>query len=465
MHPQTNTVLFEKETVPSAVMKLAVPTIVSSLVMVIYNLADTYFVGLLNDPVQTAAVTLAGPALLAFNAVNNLFGVGTSSAMSRLLGKGDTKAVKDCSAFGFYCALLCAVLFSVFTWISQDPLIRLLGADADNLAATAGYVRWAISLGAVPSILNVVFAYLVRSEGNSLHASIGTMSGCLLNMVLDPIFILPWGLDMGAAGAGMATCLSNCAACLYFLILLYVRRKTTFVCIDPRRISFQRSIAADIFGIGIPAAIQNLLNVTGMTVFNNFAMAYGSEVVAAMGIVQKVQMVPVQIVLGGAQGIMPFIGYNHAKGDRGRMKEAIFYLLKRALLLMAAVVVIGTAFSRSLVRFFIKTDTVVAYGSRFLIGFLLALPFICIDYVTVGVFQAIGDGKRSLLFAVLRKIILEIPALVLLDHLIPLYGMPYASMCAEIILAALALKMLHDILSVRKNVQGHDRTDHQDNSR
>lgn len=447
MDMQTNVRLFEKEAVSSAVLKLTIPTVVSSLVVVVYNLADTYFVGMLNDPIQTAAVTLAGPALLAFNAVNNLFGVGTSSAMSRLLGGGEREAVKDCSAFGFYCALICAVLFSVLTGVFQAPLVTFLGADAENFAATAGYMKWAISLGAAPSILNVVFAYLVRSEGNSLHASIGTMSGCVLNMLLDPLFILPGGLGMGAAGAGLATFLSNCAACVYFLILLYVRRRTTFVSIDPRRFSFERSIAKDIFGIGIPAAIQNLLNVTGMTVFNNFATAYGSEVVAAMGIVQKIQMVPVQIALGGAQGIMPFVGYNHAHGDRKRMAQAIFYLLKRALLLMAATVVAGSIFSENLVRCFIGTEAVVAYGSRFLIGFLLALPFMCVDYITVGVFQAVGEGKKSLLFAILRKLVLEIPAIVLLDHFIPLYGMPYASMCAEIVLAAVAVRLLYKIVS------------------
>lgn len=446
MDMQANVRLFEKEAVSSAVIKLAIPTVVSSLVTVVYNLADTYFVGMLNDPIQTAAVTLAGPAMLAFNAVNNLFGVGTSSAMSRLLGRGEREAVKDCSAFGFYCALFCAVLYSVLTGVFQTPLVRFLGADAENFAATAAYMRWAICLGAVPSIMNVVFAYLVRSEGNSLHASIGTMSGCVLNMLLDPLFILPGGLGMGAAGAGLATFLSNCVACVYFLILLYARRRTTFVSIDPRRFVFERSIARGIFGIGIPAAIQNLLNVTGMTVFNNFATAYGSEVVAAMGIVQKIQMVPVQIALGGAQGIMPFVGYNYAHGDRRRMGQAIFYLLKRALLLMAVTVAAGSIFSDSLVRCFIGTEAVVAYGSRFLIGFLLALPFMCVDYITVGVFQAVGEGKKSLLFAILRKLVLEIPAIVLLDHFIPLYGMPYASMCAEIVLAAAAFRLLRKIV-------------------
>ncbi len=323
MTPKSNTALFENTPVSSAVIKLAVPTIISSLVMVIYNLADTYFVGILNDPVQTAAVTLAAPLLLAFNAVNNLFGVGTSSAMSRLLGRGETEAVKDCSAFGFYCALVCAVLYASATGVLQEPLVNLLGAGADSFSATAAYMKWAVSFGAVPSILNVVFAFLVRSEGNSVHASIGTMSGCLLNIILDPVFILPWGFDMGAAGAGLATFLSNCVACLYFVGLLFIRRRSTCVCIDIRRFSFQKTIAADIFGVGVPAAVQNLLNVTGMTVFNNFATAYGSQVVAAMGIAQKIQMVPLQVAMGAAQGIMPFVGYNYASKNYKRMSEAV----------------------------------------------------------------------------------------------------------------------------------------------
>lgn len=446
MTPKSNTALFENTPVSSAVIKLAVPTIISSLVMVIYNLADTYFVGILNDPVQTAAVTLAAPLLLAFNAVNNLFGVGTSSAMSRLLGRGETEAVKDCSAFGFYCALVCAVLYASATGVLQEPLVNLLGAGADSFSATAAYMKWAVSFGAVPSILNVVFAFLVRSEGNSVHASIGTMSGCLLNIILDPVFILPWGFDMGAAGAGLATFLSNCVACLYFVGLLFIRRRSTCVCIDIRRFSFQKTIAADIFGVGVPAAVQNLLNVTGMTVFNNFATAYGSQVVAAMGIAQKIQMVPLQVAMGAAQGIMPFVGYNYASKNYKRMSEAVMYLLGRALALMAVVVIGCSMFSGGLVGLFIKTEPVVEYGSRFLIGFLLAMPFMCVDYTTVGVFQAIGAGKKSLLFAFLRKIALEIPALVALNYLVPLYGMPYASMCAELILAAVSAVMLRKVL-------------------
>ena len=205
MAEKSKTELFETAPIPKAVLKLCIPTVLSSLVMVLYNLADTYFVGMLNDPVQNAAVTLAAPVLLAFNAVNNLFGVGSSSMMSRALGSKDYDTVYRSSAFGFYCAAFCGILFSLFATLLKQPLLTVLGADSTTGAATQGYLFWTVTLGAAPSILNVVLAYLVRAEGSALHSSIGTMSGCALNILLDPLFIMPWGLNMGAAGAGCAT--------------------------------------------------------------------------------------------------------------------------------------------------------------------------------------------------------------------------------------------------------------------
>ena len=258
MEKDDKVVLFEKTPIPRAVAKLSVPMILSSLVMVVYNMADTYFVGMLNDPVQNAAVSLAYPVLLAFNAVNNLFGVGTSSMMSRALGRKDYDLVSESSSFGFYCSLISGLLFGVLCALFHSPLLALLGADATTRTATEGYMFWTVYLGAAPAILNVVMAYMVRSEGASLHASVGTMCGCFLNIVLDPIFILPWGLNMGAAGAGLATCLSNCVACGYFFVLLYVKRKSTFVCIDPRKFRMKKRIVFEVCSVGIPASIQKI---------------------------------------------------------------------------------------------------------------------------------------------------------------------------------------------------------------
>lgn len=434
--------LFETEPVGKAIATLAVPTILSSLVMVLYNLADTYFVGMLADPIQNAAVTLAAPVLLAFNAINNLFGVGSSSMMSRAMGRKDLDTVSKSSAFGFYCALVCGVIFSLLCSSFKTPLLHLLGADTSTMQATAEYMLWTVSFGAVPAILNVVLAYLVRSEGSALHASIGTMSGCLLNMILDPIFILPWGLNMGAAGAGLATFLSNCVACLYFFVLLFIRRKSTWVCINPKRFTFSKGIVLGVFGVGIPASIQNLLNVTGMTVLNNFTSAYGADAVAAMGITQKINMVPMYIAMGLSQGIMPLISYNYSSGNVKRMKSTVTLSAKVMLCFITAMSAFYFIGAGGLTKAFMNNENIIGYGTSFLRGMCLGLPFLCLDFLAVGVFQACGMGKQALAFAILRKIVLEIPALFILNAIFPLYGLAYAQLTAEVILAAAAIVML-----------------------
>ncbi|MDO4355796.1 MAG: MATE family efflux transporter [Clostridia bacterium] len=442
MQDQQKTQLFEQMPISKAVMTLAVPTILSSLVMILYNLADTYFVGMLNDPIQNAAVTLAAPVLLAFNAVNNLFGVGTSSMMSRALGRKDIDTVYHSSAFGFYCAVISGFLFSMLYTACSGSLLGVLGATSETRAATAEYLMWTVSCGAAPAILNVVMAYMVRSEGASLHASIGTMSGCLLNIVLDPLFILPWGLNMGASGAGLATFISNCVACLYFFVLLYVKRGKTYVCIRPSMFRPSRAVVMGICGVGIPASIQNLLNVTSMTFLNNMTSSFGSDAVAAMGISQKVNNVPMQIALGLSQGIMPLISYNYASGNVPRMKKTLTFTMKIALGFLLLIAIGYYAFSGPVIQLFMNNDVIISYGERFLRSMCLALPFMCIDFIAVGVFQACGMGSKAFIFAILRKIVLEIPALYLLNRLMPLYGLAYAHTFTEVILAVVAACVL-----------------------
>ena len=438
----SKTELFESMPIPKAVVTLSVPSVISSLVMVIYSLADTFFVGMMNDPVQNAAVTLAAPLLLAFNAVNNLFGIGSSSMMSRALGRKDYDTVYRSSAFGFYASLICSLLFSLLYGVLQSPILVMLGANAETMQATADYLFWTVLLGSAPSILNVVLAYLVRAEGSSLHASIGTMCGCLLNIVLDPIFILPWGLNLGAAGAGCATCLSNTVACLYFFVLLFVKRGKTYVCIKPSMFRPSKQIVKGVCGVGIPASIQNLLNVTGMTILNNFTSAYGSDPVAAMGIAQRVNMVPFQIAMGFSQGIMPLISYNYTSGNIKRMKKTFMFTAKISLSFILAVMLTFVFAAEPIISMFMKNENIVAYGAAFQRGFCFALPFLCIDFLALGVFQSCGMGMKSFIFAVVRKIVLEIPALFVLNWLFPLYGLAYAQFVAELILGTIAVVVL-----------------------
>lgn len=437
------TFLFEEMAIPKAVAVLAIPTVMSQLVMVLYNLADTFFVGMINDPIQNAAVTLAAPILLAFNAINNLFGVGSSSMMSRAMGRKDYDTVYRSSAFGFYGALGSGIAFSLICVILGSFLLEVLGADANTMEATAGYMKWAVYFGAAPAIVNVVMAHMVRSEGAAMHASIGTMSGCFLNMILDPIFILVF--HMGAEGAGLATFLSNCAACLYFMVLLYVKKGNTYVCIKPSAFSLQPDIVKGICAVGVPASIQNLLNVTGMTILNHLAADYGFDAVAAMGIAQKIYMVPMYINMGVSQGIMPLVSYTYSSMDYRRMKATIWFsgrMVVSLISVMAALIFIN---AEALITMFMNNEVIIAYGSRFLHGFTLGLPFLCIDFLAVGIFQAVGMGKAALIFAIMRKIILEIPALLILNLCFPLYGLTYAQFCAELVLAITAILVLRHL--------------------
>lgn len=444
-------ILFEQMPVPRAAGRLMIPTILSSLVMVIYSMADTYFVGLLNNPIENSAVTLAAPMLLAFNAVNNLFGIGSSSMMSRALGEKDFDKVRKSSAFGFYCSLFFSLMMSLLCTVFFHPLLRLLGADSATITATAAYLRWTVLLGAAPSILNVVMAYLVRAEGGALHASIGTMSGCILNIILDPVFIMPWGLDMGASGAGCATFVSNCTACSYFFVLLYVKRKNTYVSIHPRDFRLQKEIITGVCGVGIPASIQNLLNVTGMTILNNFTAVYGPDAVAAIGIVQKIYLVPLQVAMGSSQGVMPLVGYSFSARNYKRMKETILFIAK----VMLPIMMISSIFcyfkAEWLVGLFMKKQEILYYGGMFLRAYALAMTFLAIDFLAVGVFQAIGMGKKSLLFAILRKIVFEIPALILLNIVFGVHGIAYAAFMAEFMLALCATWMLRRIFKENTN--------------
>ena len=251
---------------------------------------------------------------------------------------------------------------------------------------------------------------------------------------------------MGAAGAGLATFLSNCAACAYFFILLFIKRGNTYVCLSPTMFRFRKAIVLGIFAVGIPASIQNLLNVTGMTVLNNFTADYGANAVAAMGVAQKINMVPMQIAFGLSQGIMPLISYNYACGNVGRMKKTISFTLKITLAFLTVVSVCYYTWADGLISLFMKNEAIVRYGTGLLRGLCLGIPFLSVDFLAVGVFQACGLGQNALIFAILRKIVLEIPALFILNHLFPLYGLAYSQLTAELILAVAAVAVLHRLI-------------------
>lgn len=447
MSGNTRNELFETMPISRAMAKLCIPTVLSSLVMIFYNIADTYFVGYLNDPVQNAAVALGAPLMLAFNCINNLFGIGGSSVMSRALGAGDDETVRRSTAFGIYGAVVLGLLLSLSYLLFSNTWLKLLGADSVTVHKTGEYLFWTVGLGAVPAIFNVVMAYFVRTEGSAFHASLGTMSGCVLNIILDPFFILPWGLDMGAAGAGCATFISNCAAAVYFLLYIRARRGNCSICLSPVAFAGSFSVARDVCAVGVPAAIQNLFNVTNLTVLNNFTAAFGSNAVAAMGIAHKIQQIPINASFGFSQGIMPIMGYNYSRGNRCRMREAFFFTAGVEAAILLSIGCIFVLFPERLMAAFIDNAAVVEMGAKFLVIMGITLAFAGYEYLAVAAFQACGMGKLSLYFTVLRKLILELPLLFILNRIFPLYGLPGAQLGTEIVLCIVALFIMQGILN------------------
>ena len=426
--------------IPKLILGLAAPTILSMLITSIYNLADTFFVGQISTS-ASGAVGIVSSLMAIIQALGFTLGHGSGTIISRSLGSRNTEAATRFASTSFFTALAVGVVLAVVGLATLPSFMMLLGSTETILPHACAYAR-PILIAAPLMISSLVMNNILRYEGKANFAMIGLVTGGVLNIVLDPIFILPWGLNLGAAGAGCATCLSNTVACLYFFVLLFVKRGKTYVCIKPSMFRPSKQIVKGVCGVGIPASIQNLLNVTGMTILNNFTSAYGSDPVAAMGIAQRVNMVPFQIAMGFSQGIMPLISYNYASGNIKRMKKTFTFTAKISLGFILAVMLTFVVAAEPIISMFMKNESIVAYGAAFLRGFCFALPFLCIDFLALGVFQSCGMGMKSFIFAVVRKIVLEIPALFVLNWLFPLYGLAYAQFVAELILGTIAVVVL-----------------------
>ncbi len=439
--------LFERMPVMKAIFTLTIPVIITSIISIIYNLSDTYFVGILNDPVQNAAVTLVAPAMMLFYGITNLFGIGGSSLMSRKLGTKEYDKVEKASATAIYFGLLFSILLSAITLIFNKQILHILGSSEETYAITKQYLFWTVGVGAVPGIMNILVSFLLRAEGRSVQASIGAVSGCVLNIILDPFFILPFGLNLGAAGAGLATFIANCCAFLYYIILLFRLKGKTYVSINPKHFSLEPEISKNIFVVGIPGVFQNVLNVVGMTLLNNIAVGFGTDAIASMGIVSKINQIPVQVIFGFSQGVMPLIGYNYASKNYPRMKEIIKKTFAITLTCLTIIVILNIAFGQYIVRIFMDNDNIVTIGAKFLSGSALGLPFMCIDFIVVGISQSFGIGKCALIFSFLRKAFLEIPFQFIFSAIFGLYGLAYTQLAGEFVMAVIAIFVLKHLMA------------------
>lgn len=420
--PTEKTYLFERMPVPQAVWRQILPSIASQMVLLLYNLADTYFVGLLNAPPQTAAVSVAYTITVLMTAIANLFAVGGASCMARALGRHSEDDARQISSVSFWWCLLSAVLFSALFALLAEPLLHLCGATAETYPLAYRYAGWVVIWGGPCAILNILLANLLRAEGSAGLASAGVSLGGIINIILDPFFVLPRFLGLGAEGAGLATAISNGIGTLFLLGCVFCKRRSSAVSLRPGCLCYTRRHMRDILKIGFPSCAQYLLTMVAVGALMKFMSAYDTDAVAALGIVKKLDMLPLYFSIGVSNGILPLLAYNYASGDNGRRHRVFRLSCGISVAFSLLCVLLYELLASVLVGLFIDAADTIAYGAAFLRIMVLAMPMMAVCYPMITQFQAMGRVKESLICSVLRKGVLDIPLLFLLDRLIPMYG-------------------------------------------
>ena len=420
--------------VSSAVAKMAIPSVISSLVTVLYNMADTFFVGQTGDALQVAAVSLTNPIFILFMAFANMFGMGGSAAASMALGQKNERRVRQGSSFVTYASLIVGVFFAVVLLVFTGPILSLFGADAQTYEYARGYTIY-VAVGAPFIIWSAAASFVVRAEGASREAMIGSMIGTIANIVLDPLFIS--GFGMGAAGAAIATTIGNVMASAYYL--WYFLRKSVSMSLSPRDFNCGDGILKGVCSTGLPTAIFSALMSVSTIVLNQILVAYGNDPVAAIGIVFKANMFITFLQMGLANGVQPLLGYSYGAGSTARFREVESFTKKCCVVVGVAATVLFFVAREPIIRLFISDSDVVRYGVEMLVAYMVSGPFIGILFVNMNCMQSVEHALPATILSVMRQGVLLIPLLYLLQAVAGLNGVIYGQAITDYIAVLLSI--------------------------
>lgn len=431
--------------ISKAVATMAIPSVISSLVTVVYNMADTFFVGQTGDPLQVAAVSLTNPIFILFMAFANMFGMGGSAAASIAMGEKNEKRMKNVSSFITYASFIVGIFFAVILLIFSKPILQIFGANNQTYDLAYGYL-FHISYGAPFIIWSAAASFVVRAEGASKEAMIGSMIGTIVNIVLDPIMIS--GLHMGAAGAAIATTIGNILASLYYV--WYFIKKSNYFSIHPRYFKWKDKILTSVCSSGFPTAIFSVLMSVSTIVLNQILVVYGNAPVAAIGIVFKANMFITFLQMGLANGVQPLLGYNFGSGDIKRFREVESYTKKCCLIVGIIATLLYFVFRTQIIAMFINDSEVINYGVLMLIGYMISGPVIGLLFVNMNCMQSVGRALPSTILSVLRQGVLLIPMLYILNAIAGLHGVIYGQALTDYIAVILSAYLWR---KVRKNLE------------
>ena len=430
--------LFENTPVHKAYIRLALPLVFSMIVTMIYNLADTYFIAATGNTSLVAGVSLCAPVFTLLMAFGNIFGQGGTSLISRMLGQKDAAGVRRVSAFCFYGALLCGAVVGGIMLIFSGPLLRVLGADDQTLGHAMPYYT-VLAIGAPFTVASFIPSNLLRAEGMSRESMIGSVSGAVLNIILDPILISVCG--MGAMGAAIATVAGYLLSDFYFCMVIL--KKSRHLSLSPAEIKISGDQAAQIFGIGIPAAITNICSSVCMVLTNQLLLPYGNDKIAAMGIVLKVTLVAQLIMTGLAFGGQPLIGYFYGAKNHEKMRRLIrfsFSFISITALILTVIIFAGAPL---ILRGFIDTDEIISIGTVMLRWQVSSSLMAALVQLFTIYFQSTGRMVGSFLLSISRQGVVFILVLVILAKVAGLNGIIAAQFAADLISAVFAALLFY----------------------
>lgn len=428
--------------VPKAVATLAIPTVISQSVTMIYNLADTFFIGQIGDPYMVAAVSLVSPWFNLLTALGNLFGIGGSSLISRMLGAHNHGDIRFVSAFSIWGGAAATLVFSAATYFQRDVLLDFLGASRQTMEYAESYMFWVVVLGGAPTVVSLVLGHLLRSEGFARQASAGMMFGGVLNVALDPLLIFVIRMDV--TGAAVATALSNTASVIFFSVQYFRLGEKAAVSLNP--IFFTIRFVRPVFSVGLASALATALGNMSNMVMVRMAAGYGDIPVAAYGIVKRIDQVPLNVCMGLCQGFMPLVGYNYASGNYRRMRDVSVFSWKTALVISACFITCFAVFAHGIMHLFIPEIRTSTLGASFLRIACLAVPLTSINFLISYTLQAMGKGAKSAILTFSRQGLLNIPLLIIMNITIGLYGMIWTQLAVEVIMLPVSFLMYRHTL-------------------
>lgn len=425
--------VFNETKVSKAYLRLAVPLVFSMAVGLIYNLADTFFVAQTNDTNVVAGVSLGMPLFTALMAIGNVYAQGGSSLISRLLGKEDLQGVRHVSSFCFYGAIFTGAIIGIVLLVFRVPLLYVLGANEQTYRHASDYFLY-LAIGAPVIVLTFIHSNLLRAEGMSKESMLGNVVGSLVNIVLDPIFISVLGWN--AAGAALATVIGNLCTDLFFLAV--VLKKSKILSVSLREVKIPLEHVGQILGIGVPAAIVNLMSSASSVLINQFLLPFGNEKIAAMGIAMKVSMIVLLLITGLAFGGQPLFGYYYGSGDRKRLSQLLSFCLKfisAVALGLSALVFIAAPL---LMRSFMDNDAIVQAGTVMLRWQVSSMVFVGMVLLFTIIFQSSGKVLGSFLLSISRQGVVFLVVILIAYNLLGYYGVVMSQAIADLITAIFA---------------------------